>query len=418
MIHEVRLTRETKIYLWQVVRLQLDVLSCTVNLSPGFTQFDMQSALENKMLSARAEQVAEWVFGHKTPGEALQEFAKGSNPDRRALFDAMRQDILRLYWGRRDETLECCFDDDKKLPDYQKGAKSFLIGFYEQLGSGVDVNLFLRNPSQHYKYGREQFFAAYERENPTQHVCAICDEHRPITILRGEYFSDIEHYFPKSVYPHLACHPYNLIPMCKPCNSAHGIKDPLVGTTRRTLGEVFLPYRNESVRLQGTVKFEWNKHQSPSLSIDERQINPNNAFRTKLEAFEVVYDIPKRWQNRIHQIGEQLWRQMSYFVRVEIGKGEKLDPLQAKTALERLLNYFIEDLGASPWDYVLVWYLSHLLVVEVEEAIKTNKASDEIALLQALQDVITNQPPSHTHRLGVDEVLETSRKLYAQPNLP
>lgn len=421
MIHEVRLPHETKIYLWQITHLQMNVLNCAVKMSPGFTQHDLQTALETHMPPSRANCTAEWIFDHKGPREGLQEFVTGGEAERQALIQSIRRDVLRLYWARRTETLECQFGAERNILPYQKGAKDFLIAFYEQLDSGVDTNLFVYNPQQHRKYKREHFFVAYEGTNPLQYVCAICDEHRPITILRDSHFSDIEHYFPKSVYPHLACHPYNLIPICKICNSAHSDRDPLTptnGGARRVIGDVFLPYRNEAVRLHGAVKFDWSSPKSPALSIQARQISQNNTFSAKVEAFAEIYDIPNRWQEHIHQIGEQLWRQMSSYVRVEMDKGEILDPFKAKAALERLLNYLVEDLGASPWDFVLAWYLSHLLVVEIEEAIKANKALDEIAFLQALQDVITNQPPSHTHRLDVDEVLETSRKLYAHPNQP
>lgn len=416
MIHEVRLPRHTKIYLWQITRLQMDVLACATTLQPGFTEQNLQLALAGKMRQ-RAGSVAKRMWKHKDTREGLRTFVTGSLQERQSLVESMRRDVLRLVWARRNETLECCFADDKLLPDFQKGAKQFLLAFYEQLGSGISTDILRVNPAKYPKYGREQYFKEYEQENLHQSVCAICDEHRPITIIHNDAFSDIEHYFPKSIYPHLACHPYNLIPICKACNSAHLDKDPLTPNgqngARRTLGEVFLPYHSEAVRLHGAVKFDWPQTiDSPSISIVERNDKANEMFHAKMTAFSDIYDIPGRWQNRIHQIGEQLWRQMSYFIRAEIEKDEELDVFRVKTALERLLNYFIEDLGATPWDYVLVWYLSHLLVTEIETAIQNHQPQNEVALIETLGEMVEESLLSVRPVLRADEVLETSRSLY------
>jgi hypothetical protein len=407
MIHEVRLPRENRIYLWQIVHLQLDVLSCAAALAPGFTEQDLQGALEQKMPLERSNRVAKWVCGHKETREGLQTFVADTGAERQTLVESMCDDVLRLFWARRNESLQCCFDGNAQ--SYQNGAKQFLIAFYEQLSSGVPANLLLHNPCKYPKYGREQFFQLCERDNPNQYICAICDEHRPITVLRGSYLSDIEHYFPKSIYPHLACHPYNLIPICRACNSAHSDRDPLTprnGGAQRTLDEIFLPYRQESVRLHGLVKFEWGKLLSPSLSIEER--TSSTTFSSKLTAFAEIYDIPERWQKRIDSIGEQLWRQMSAYIRAEIDKEESLDPFKIKTALERLLAYFIEDLGANPWDFVLVWYLSHLLVADLESAIQNNSAN--IPLVETLEEIVRTSKSKTSSVLSVDEVLEASRQ--------
>jgi len=256
MIHEVRLPHETKFYLWQITCLQIDVLTCAVQLQSGFTERNLQTALRRKMHQQRAALVTNWICNHRDTREGLQTFVTGTQCERQHLVMSMQRDVLRLYCARRNETLECCFANN--LPEYQKGAKQFLLAFYGQLSNGTTTDILASNPRNYHRYGREQFFKAYEKANPRQSVCAICDEHRPITIIRGHVHSNIEHYFPKSVYPHLACHPYNLIPICDACNSAHLDRDPLNSGnhTRRTLLEVFLPYRNETVLTHGTVKFE------------------------------------------------------------------------------------------------------------------------------------------------------------------
>ena len=415
MIYEVRLPHETKFYLWQITCLQIDVLTCAVQLQSGFTERNLQTALRRKMHQQRAALVTNWICNHRDTREGLQTFVTGTQCERQHLVMSMQRDVLRLYCARRNETLECCFANN--LPEYQKGAKQFLLAFYGQLSNGIPTDILASNPRNYHRYGREQFFKAYEKANPRQSVCAICDEHRPITIIRGHVHSNIEHYFPKSVYPHLACHPYNLIPICDACNSAHLDRDPLNSGnhTRRTLLEVFLPYRNETVLTHGTVKFEWvQANESPALSIITRDTNVSNLFHARMQAFSEIYDIPQRWQRQIHRIGEQLWRQMIAFSRAEFNRDRSLDIFNVKSGLEQLLHYLFEDLKSNSWNYVLIWYLSHLLITEIEANFKNQQK--ESALVQTLADCVKLSHRSHDKSphvsLTPDRVIEISRDLY------
>lgn len=407
MIHEVHLPRETRIYLRQIVRLQMGALSAVVGLHPGFSQAELQTALEAQRPTMRSAQVSGWIFGHQKPCDALRNFAQGSHSDKHALVTAMCQDVARLFWGCRDETLECRFDDDRRLPVYQKGAKDFLIAFYEQLGSGIDAQLFTRNPcAGRRKYGREEFFAAYEHENPGQYMCAICDEHRFRTILRGSYFSDIEHYFPKSIYPHLSCHPYNLIPICKQCNQAHLSRDPLQthNGEPRMLGQVFLPYREESVFKTGVIRVDWNHPEhKPHLEPIQPRPDQNADVLAKFDAFQDIYDIPARWQGSIDQIGEQLWRRIRTYLKLHSNVLPNAQML--KTELEGLLSYLLEDLGKEPYDYVLIWYLANMIVEELEKPIDTGS---EIPVLVTIQDILESSSIGQ----DPDEVLKIAREMY------
>lgn len=412
MIHNVRLPEETKTYLWGITRLQIEILCAAAKLSE-VAQEDLLSNLCSELgryiSQERAKNITKWLSKQQKTLEKLQIFVQGPQKEKKKLVCNITRDAMSLYNCERNKSLNCLFGGE--APNYQKAARDFLISFYDKLESGIESSLLDENPNQYQKYGREQFFDAYERENPMQYVCAICDEHRPITILRGRRYSEIEHYFPKSIYPHLACHPYNLIPICGACNAAHYNRDPLSRGNggRRKLGEIFLPYRSESLSLQGLVKFEWTNQLKPKISIEP--LPSSDSFEEKLKAFLEIYDVQKRWQERIHQIGEQLWRYMKYYLLAETKQGEKLDVFTVKNALERLLRYFIEDLGANSWNYVLMWYLSHLLVAGIEQAIQKNHSTN--ALLQSLEDMLTHQRPAPSPRLRAEEVLETSRRLYS-----
>lgn len=405
MIHEVRLPRENHVYLWQITRLQMDALTCAAHLGANFCEHSLKAALNAKMSAQRAAGVAEWIFTHKEMREGLDEFAKGASCQQQCLAQLLWQDVTWLRQGSVNHTLNRRLAGSHLSP-CEAGAKRFLLAFYDKLRDGIPTDILAHDPCKYGKYGRRQFFEAYERANPSQAVCAFCDEHRPITILRGEYLGEIEHYFPKAIYPHLSCHPYNLIPICWACNQAHRARDPLEpknGGARRTLGEVFLPYRRESVSGQGRIRLMWSASAPQELSLTVQQMNtgPGNGLQTKLAALSEIYDIPRRWQNRIHTIGEQLWRHIIAFARAG-ADFEHLDAVRCRLLLERLLEHFIEDVGRSPWSYVMMWYLGHLIVGELDQSTNTASASP---LLDTLQEMI-QKPAKSPMRWQVKDILQ------------
>ncbi len=176
-----------------------------------------------------------------------------------------------------------------------------------------------------------------------------------------------------------------------------------------------MPYRNETVLTHGAVKFEWvQTKESPALSIIARDKNASNLFDTRMKAFSEIYDIPQRWRRQIHRIGEQLWRQMTAFARAEFERDGSLDIFNVKAGLERLLYYLIADLKSNSWNYVLVWYLGHLLITEIEANFENQQS--ENALIQTLEDCIKLSHRSHDKSphvsLTPDRVIEISRDLY------
>jgi 5-methylcytosine-specific restriction endonuclease McrA len=435
MIHEVRLPEETKTCLGLIVDLQMDILECVANLDPGFTEEALQDALAGKM-PERAREVTEWLHGSKNVWESLQEFARGCKSQKHYLVSRMRLDIQRLYEGDCDETLECLFTQAQS-GDYCKGARKFLLNVYDRWRrNGLKASLFHDNPNElclHIEeYGPNQFLAAFARENPLT-VCAICDGHTFIEVSSGDYMAEIEHYFPRSIYPHLALHPYNLIPICRICNQQHRDKDPLEAPNekqrelpnerQRKLSEVFLPYRPDSVSRRGALKLEWNVKdaakdaaKSPAfkiLSIDEERFR---AFYKRVRALSDIYDIPNRWTNNTHQIGEKLWRRIrGYFLALPY-LGDKLDKQVVQARLKELMWCLIEDQGREPWGYVLVWYLANIMVEELEQRTPVEE-NPLVATIQDIPSTVLSHRPLHPGGLGVDEILQAVRKWHSQSNL-
>lgn len=433
MIHPVQLPEETEVYLRQIVDLQIGILECVVDLSPNFCLSDLQASLaKRREFKDRAEVVAKWIETHPSIRKSLQAFAEDPVPieDKRKLAEQMRRDIQRLYQGYCDETLEYHFPQTQPIADYERAAREFLLAFYEQLQRGFDKSLFTENPAKYDRFGRQQFLAACRDSWPR--VCVICDTHLPTEIVRGEHSSSIEHYFPKSIYPHLSCHPYNLLPICSQCNQAHSDRDPLAAPNgaRRTLSEVFLPYRGETVRQAGGIKLDWREPSScpkieQSKSIPAFVLAPkldDDTFPKRCEVLSVLYDIPCRWQHDMHIIGSTLWRRIKHFFHAAdtsldrlikekhffhvadtsldrpIKEIEELQKLLTEVGLDsseffrkmvKLLEYSLADLGKEPHGCMIAWSLAYYVVkLERENSVNPRPPGQHISEHEEVEEIL------------------------------
>ena len=81
--------------------------------------------------------------------------------------------------------------------------------------------------------------------NPELRVCPACLIQVLEPPIDGRSAVDMDHYFPKSVYPTLAVHAANLVPVCSACNrTAKRERDPLAlpGEQPGRLVDLWLPY--------------------------------------------------------------------------------------------------------------------------------------------------------------------------------
>jgi len=88
--------------------------------------------------------------------------------------------------------------------------------FYKQSGYVIE-----HPHGDRVRFHRDVYIAAYEEKNDDVRVCPYCD---------GDLGSpEVDHFYPKSKFPQLSCHPLNLIPVCSTCNSRSnkGEKIPL-----------------------------------------------------------------------------------------------------------------------------------------------------------------------------------------------
>jgi hypothetical protein len=200
---------------------------------------------------------------------------------------------------------------------WERAGADFLRRFYVDLCSDSGLPGCIFSEPGAGSFGRQAFLAAFKEANHHLHVCAVCDETGYHTTLGGHTFAKIDHYLPESIYPHLACHPFNLIPICHYCNAMiKGKANPLQGSSRGRLGveDIFLPYRETGFGSRTYLQVRLGEVLTEA-EFGELRPREENNLRSRLEGFSRVYKIPDRWRQRVDQIGPQLVKRMWEFLR-------------------------------------------------------------------------------------------------------
>jgi len=121
-------------------------------------------------------------------------------------------------------------------------------------------------------------------------VCPYCNREYIFTIIKEKKYQpqnttqsrynriirpQIEHYFPKSIYPYLSCSIYNMIPTCSICNTQKSTTD----TYNRT---IVYPYEEEFGN-DGHffIRFDQNNLNIPDDSVFEKELEKNIEVKIK-----------------------------------------------------------------------------------------------------------------------------------------
>jgi len=96
------------------------------------------------------------------------------------------------------------------------------IGSIDEINSSGNFERFSKKFYYYYKTLRKNFGFELQRENEI-YICPYCEKNY-VNLVETKEGSrnikpDLDHYYPKSLYPFLACSIENLIPACQVCNS-------------------------------------------------------------------------------------------------------------------------------------------------------------------------------------------------------
>ena len=413
MIHQVRASQKDVQLLRQVVSLQLFLLRlATVTISTDFNAGNVENALREIYADEQqARKVGDWIKKKPKLFDALKSFASHANTKEKQNFvDRVEADIQLIY-EPRPARLQVALT--RNSPDWQMAAKGFLTAFYDIFSSQTGFPSLLFKDRQK-GYRRGDFIDGFTDANPELKLCAVCDSTLYRTTINDKPYTSIEHFFPKSRYPHLSVHPYNLIPICPSCNSgAAGVTDPLGDDDRGVLG-LILPYQIErpglterpglSEQAYINVKLRSNREKHP-LELEMRPSKGHPEAEPLIKNFERVYKVQERWNNDMEWIDQHVFRRITQFLMGDVQSGNRLeDPMFVIDRLKLLLAIISkENLGRDPFGFATIWLIKyHIDVLE-----NTKRSPNDLPLYATLKDWASNQQERwEEYRSHAEEVIK------------
>ena len=213
--------------------------------------------------------------------DIYNELKEWSQDDRSQLCLELRQsnDIEKIC--SRETKPKKFSDADTAI--YKKIKKLFIDLYASVLNGGVvhDVLGFVL----------KEHFDAFRKANNNITLCPMCG----ISELKTEYDNSrdqYDHYLPKAIYPLSSINFYNLMPICKDCNSldVKGEKDILALTTHK----LFYPYDQNHEGIE--VNFSIQKDDKNIANIDWAvTFKSLDGKDQELDAWKLIFNIENRY---------------------------------------------------------------------------------------------------------------------------
>lgn len=362
MIHTAKLPAITLQRLKEIVYLQITLLKWASTEEELSEENCREWLQQRKRFRSHAEKITQWVWqAEKTRRDPLVEYAKGPATEKGTWSKALCHEALLLF-QKSHGSIEITPQNEA----WQKAGTQFLQHFYNDFRkSGFPRCLFSAADGR--SFAGQDFLKAFLSENKHLCVCPACDESQFFTYGRNTIRSEIDHYFPKSLYPHLSCHPFNLVPLCNLCNARlKGNRDPLKGPNgRRKLEDIWLPYRDSGLFCQ--TYLETTLTSPIGCTIFQRISGRSGTnLRDKIEALGELFDLPSRWDKKKHEVGEKLFRRMRNYFSAYYTSSSKNMVYEIIAQLDELLFIFHEEeLAKEPFVYPMIWLLAKLINEEL-----------------------------------------------------
>lgn len=397
MIHQVQKSAQDFQNLKQIIKLQIELLKLAVeeeqltvseNGNLGNIELRLRDFYSDNVT---AEKTAKWITGKtSTLLEPLRRFA--SHTDRKAKNSLVEQVIadINLLYRPKSGKLQAQFTSPKRgeTATWEQAVGLFMGTFYELFGQrhekksvieyGFPNYLFTRPINEQF-YSRYEFIDSFTAINGALYLCAICDATAYRTTVDSRAYTSIEHFFPKSTYPHLCIHPYNLIPICTYCNSGSARdKDPM--DVVADISEILLPYRRDrglretsyinldlQVRPQEPVSNE-QEGEAGTIDLSPHKLSlkaakGHDSVSRKIYSFDNMYRITERWNEEYDQINEHTIRRIQHFLLSDIQNGSDLsDKAYLKDRLLLLMAFISQrSLGKDPYGFATIWMLKYFI---------------------------------------------------------
>lgn len=271
-----------------------------------------------------------------------------SHPEeRQQIIDAFKNDT-DFYACLKDEQFQFLFNTRFRAQKYtilRQALASVMIVFY-------DVLFFEGFPSCIASIDRKDFLRIFWSTNKDLEVCPACDGQLPD--IHGQYPAcDLDHFFPKALYPFLAISASNLVPLCLDCNRVfkHG-KDPLDHSLTAPLLQTFHPYGRPAIDEINVVVTRRDNGERTIL-LEER----TGGTSKRIEQLNHIFELESRWNGRLKQKIGSIERKIQRAAEIWIKKGRT-----ATEIVEDLLETEIgnKDIGKTPNGVIIRGYIEYV----------------------------------------------------------
>lgn len=330
---------------------------------------------ENKFIKRFGQDVGRWFLklspkrnnnGQYGPVRAGMEGLFGySTVERKQMKEAFKND---LRYARYINNQYYQFYTPLLPKDLLSTLEKFLVPFYEVIlkrSKGFELPwLEVKNFSKtHVRSG----FDIANKE--TIRICPICLGHIQKDKKKNYVYYEIDHYFPKSIYPIFSVFADNLVPVCKTCNgpSCKHEKDPLEEQHGPgCLLKIYIPYYRE---VRGDIRLEFKNDEVRILPIDKS----DQYAEIRIKNLDRIYNLESRWSAEL----DDSFISISERIRKEVeGKEDLLtDDSKFIAEIEHVAVSFMHNKGMA------------FLIAEYLKWISENKKAAKAARLSSINSI-------------------------------
>jgi hypothetical protein len=243
--------------------------------------------------------------------------------------------------------------------DTRKVVRPVMEAFYTELldsGFGSEIH------GNAERLSRNGFVAKFWGANEHLNVCPACDGQRTDSTDKKIY-SDADHFFPKSDYPFLSVHPWNLVPICTDCNRYFKLdRDPVSNHDQSPLSSTFHPYCKPALH---SVSLSFGRTDTGDYEL---WLHENDGtVSSRVQNMNRVFKLEERWRTSRIKAGIEKIVEELYGAKATIERfGETLDEVNMETELKSMLDRKTEKIGRQPNYILLSNYLEYALNTPAE----------------------------------------------------
>jgi len=358
MLHQIKLpSYDNALQEFLNFQLQLITFACTPARSYPLTKDAVQREFTGE--------VGKWLYNKLWPkGKSETDFHRHLKHliDHVACHQSQTigTDIIDAY--KHDIDFHEHFDDTTFWFHYhkldlktQEIVKTLMNYFYQLLYKG-----FLVSSEKYQKFDLHAMVTAFRDENKKiLAVCPACDGQAP-SWTRVRDAAQVDHFFPKSLYPFLSIHPYNLAPICIQCNTVFKRDtDPI---QQGLLVDTFHPYGHPAI-----TDIEVHIIDGYEVSLVDVVCREQKVQAVRLENLVRIFDLQILWEDCYFPIvKDDFVRHLRGIGRNRKGKSLPLSADIVREELEAVLQNYKEDVGMRQYYLLRSSYACYALTHDEE----------------------------------------------------